>query len=57
MITKYLEGYCRKHETTAEAAKSHAIVKEVAKYYEALENGKIKATEGITNPASIGECK
>lgn len=31
---EYLERYCRKHKITKEEAESHALVKEIKKYYE-----------------------
>ena len=57
MIEKYLEGYCKKHKTDAETAKSHAIVKEVAQYYENVGKGKISVSESTSNAAEMGECK
>lgn len=58
MLEKYLEGYCKKHKTDAESAKTHAIVKEVAKYYEHVNDGKIGVTKATsTQDAMVGECK
>lgn len=58
MIDKYLEGYCRKHKTDAETAKTHAIVKSVAEYYESVKDGKISVTKATsTQDAIVGECK
>lgn len=41
-IDDYIKRYCVKHEISREEAEKHALVKEVAKYYEYANKGKIK---------------
>lgn len=58
-LDRYLVGYCRKHKVDAETAKTHAIVKSVAEYYEHINDGKISASEikAGCGGAEMGECK
>lgn len=57
----YLEGYCKKHECTAEAAETHAICREVAEYYENPARYNIatitRINAGCSGAISGGDCK
>ena len=52
MLDEYLKGYCKKHKVDEETAKSHSIVKEVAKYYEEAKKGKITETKIVVGCGS-----
>lgn len=41
----YIERYCRDQNISRETALQHAIVKEIGKYYENAEKGKISVSE------------
>lgn len=43
---EYLEKYCKAYRTSLEASESHAIVKEVKRYYEEIK----KANKGTVEP-------
>ena len=52
MLDEYLKGYCKKHKVDEETAKTHYLVKEVAKYYEEAEKGEITETKIIAGCGS-----
>ena len=57
---KYLQGYCEELKIDRETALQHAVVKEVGKYYENAEKGKISVTEvnaGCGAATIGGDCK
>lgn len=57
---KYLQGYCEEWKIDRETALQHAVVKEVGKYYENAEKGKISVTEvnvGCGGAEIGGDCK
>ena len=41
----YVDKYCQKEEVPAEVAKTHAIVRSVAEYYENVNRNKIAVSE------------
>lgn len=56
----YIERYCRDQNISRETALQHAIVREVGKYYENAEKGKIAVTEvnaGCGAATIGGDCK
>jgi hypothetical protein len=54
-IDEYIEKYCVKHEISREEAEKHAIVKEIAKYYEDAKKGEISVTEIKSGCGSAGQ--
>lgn len=54
-IDVYIESYCKKEKVDAETAKTHAIVKEVAKYYKDAKKGKITVEEIKAGCGSAGQ--
>lgn len=38
-VQEYLERYCKSRKVTTEEAMSHALVREVVKYYELMKRG------------------
>lgn len=59
-LEKYLTGYCKKHNCTEAEAKTHAMVKNVAEYYEHVNDGKIglvKLDAGCGGAQIGGYCK
>jgi len=55
----YVDKYCQKEEVPADVAKTHAIVRGVAEYYENVDRNKISVSEikAGCGAASGGDCK
>ena len=54
-IDDYIKKYCVKHEISREEAEKHAIVKEIAKYYDDVKTGKISVTKMEAGCGSAGQ--
>ena len=54
-IDEYIEKYCKEWEIDAETAKTHALVKEVAKYYKDAKKGVITVEEIKAGCGSAGQ--
>ena len=53
---RYIERYCNEFKISREEALKHAIVKEIGKYYENAQKGKISVTEANCGCGGMEVC-